>query len=233
MPIPGFKSYVPPPPVPSVLNLMVNGEVPVLMIIVAGFTPPSLTLSVLASWKPAILSVVGPYNAVGINTTTGALGTFTPSASPVAVIKSQYNSYTAGTSVPFELTTTTDTILNTIGVTITDDTTNGDYITLPAAGIYKFDVNWSQTSSSTTSNGLWLNIFTQAVTGGAITSYDRIYVGATQATITQAYAASEVIQVAGPTRIYLKSEAQNAVTIRRAVITNPPIYTVNLIITKL
>jgi len=200
-----------------------------------GTTAPNSNLEVIGDVRlptVAVTPAVGPYMAIASNTVTGALGVFVPTP-PISVIKSAYNSYVAGTSTKFELTTTTTISINTLGITVTDDATNGDYITLPAAGVYKIEGTWSQVSSTSPGNAMWINVLTQPVSGGTIVSYDRLYAGSSASTNTQSYSFVLVYETTAPMRIYIRSESGDNITIRRAVIANPPSCTATFIITRL
>lgn len=121
--------------------------------------------------------VTGPYSQLGVNNTTGQVGTVTPGAPPVFVTRNSYDSYGTATRLNVELTQPSGTgaftpniPINTMGASIVNDATNGDYIILPNAGTYRVDVQViANRATATVPLGFNIGLKGQPSTGGTVT----------------------------------------------------------------
>lgn len=187
----------------------------------------------------ATTAVPGPYSGLGINSTTGQIGIYTPGASPVFYLRSTYNSYATAAVNNFELTNGATVLINTLGATVqnggSDGASNTDYIVLPQAGIYRIDANFSYAAT----DGLGATILDIFGTSNAApsTTYTNLFSSYIQTPATgntQGVTAFAIFEVAEASRIRisLRHSTYN-VNIRRPAVPNPPTTTLNFVITKL
>lgn len=210
-------------------NMGVNKTAPAGKLHVTGTNDDVLYLEGLGT-------VTGPYRAMGVNNTTGKVGTYTAGSSPVFVLRNSYDSYGTANRVFVEMAgSVTSTItVNTLGASVTNDPTNGDYITLPEVGIYRIDVQ-AVANSARTAGGVGANIgATGQANSGTITDLLSSYAAQFASGNNYPLFATKIVETpSAGYRLRLYIEATPGAVVNPGCSGSGQDYCMQLIITKL